>query len=312
MNNPLLSIIIPTYSRPQLLPRAVKSALAQTLADIEVIVVDDASPEPVQLPEHEKLRVIRLPVNSGGSVARNTGAKAAKGRWITFLDDDDTLLPHMAEVSLAALAQTDLPKPVALISGLEIINDKGEVVKKRVPPTLPKGSHFHMEKIAKGKSFLCKQTMVVERDVLLGIGGFDESFRSRVHSELFLRLNSVCSILGIPDITYQLHKHGGSQITKDVTLRQVSFDRLIEKHESIFKQHPKEFAEFVFKHARRSYELGHESGQTDEALFTVLGALSWGMRLAPEHTLSRLTDLLEHQESWTNLKKPKRELVEQI
>lgn len=51
MNNPLLSIIIPTYNRPHLLPRAVNSALAQTLEDIEVIVVDDASPEPVQLPE---------------------------------------------------------------------------------------------------------------------------------------------------------------------------------------------------------------------------------------------------------------------
>ncbi len=49
MNNPLLSIIIPTYNRPHLLLRAVNSALAQTVEDIEVIVVDDASPEPVQL-----------------------------------------------------------------------------------------------------------------------------------------------------------------------------------------------------------------------------------------------------------------------
>lgn len=312
MKTPLLSIIIPTYSRPYLLPRAVNSALAQTLADIEVIVVDDASPEPVQIPEQEKLRVIRLPINGGGSAARNAGAKAAKGRWITFLDDDDTLLPNMAEVSLAALAKTDLPKPVVVLSGIEVINENGEVVKKRIPPTLAKGSHFQMEKIEPGKSFRCKQTMVVERDVLLGIGGFDESFRSRVHSELFLRLNSVCSILGLSDITYQLHKHGGFQVTKDVSLRQVSFNRLIQKHESIFKEHPKEFAKFVFEHARRCYELGHESGQTDEALFTILGALSWGMRLAPDQTMSRLTDLLENPEVWSNLSQPKRELVEQI
>ncbi|MGK7947909.1 MAG: glycosyltransferase family 2 protein [Xenococcaceae cyanobacterium] len=312
MKTPLLSIIIPTYNRPQLLPRAVESALAQTVEDIEVIVVDDASPEPVQLSEHPKLRVIRLPINSGGSVARNTGAKAAKGRWISFLDDDDTLLPHMAEVSLAALAQTDLPKPVALLSGIKVVNEKGEFIKKRIPPTLPKGSHFQMEKIAKGKSFRCKQTMVVERDVLLSIGGFDESFRSRVHSDLFLRLNSVCSILGIPDITYKLYKHGGSQVTKDITLRQVSFDRLMEKHQSIFKQHPKELAKFIFEHAHRCYQLGQESGQTDEALFTILGAISWGMRLAPEHTLSRLTDLLEHPEAWYKPSQPKRELIEQI
>ena len=252
MSNPQISIIIPTYNRPHLLPRAVNSALAQTVEDIEVIVVDDASPEPVQLPEHPKLRIIRLPENSGGSAARNAGAKAAKGRWITFLDDDDELLPHMAEVSLEALAKTDLPKPVAALSSIEVVNGDGEVIKKRIPPTLARGSHFCLEDIEPGQSFLCKQTMVVERDVLLGIGGFDESFRSRVHTELFLRLNPVCSILGLPDITYRLFKHGGPQVTKDPSLRQVSFNRLILKHESIFKAHPETFAKFVFKHARRS------------------------------------------------------------
>ncbi len=309
MTNPILSIIIPTYNRPHLLPRAVNSALAQTVEDIEVIVVDDASPEPVQLPEHPKLRIIRLPENSGGAAARNAGAKSARGRWITYLDDDDELLPHMAEVSLAALAKTDLPKPVVVLSGIEVVNENGEFIKKRIPPTLPKGSHFQLEKIEPGKSFLCKQTMVVERSVLLEIGGFDESFRSRVHTELFLRLNLVCSILGLPDITYKLYKHRDSQVTKDIALRQVSFNRLIDKHESIFKEHPKMFAKFAFQHARRCYELGHESGQTDEVLFSVLGAVLWGMRLAPKHTLSRLTELLEHPEVWSALSKPKQDLV---
>lgn len=309
MNNPLLSIIIPTYNRPHLLPRAVNSALAQTVEEIEVIVVDDASPEPVQLPEHPKLSIVRLPQNSGGAVARNTGAKAAKGRWITFVDDDDELLPHMAQVSLDALAKTDLPKPVVVLSGIEVVNEHGEFVKKRFPPTLPQGSHFRFEKIESGKSFHCKQTMVVERDVLLEIGGFDESFRSRVHSELFLRLNLVCSILGLPDVTYKLHKHGDSQITKDISLRQASFDRLIDKHKSILKEHPKMFAKFAFQHARRCYELGKESGQTDEALFGVLGAIKWGMHLAPDHTMSRLTELLEHPEDWADLSKAKQDLV---
>ena len=173
-------------------------------------------------------------------------------------------------------------------------------------------SIYALEEIEPGKSFLCKQTMVVERDVLLEIGGFDESFRSRVHSELFLRLNQVCSILGLPEITYKLYKHGDSQVTKDIGLRQVSFDHLMEKHESIFKQHPKMFAKFAFQQARRCYELGQESGQTDQALFGVLGALLWGMRLAPDHTQSRLADLLEHPENWSNLSQSKAELFEDV
>ena len=265
MTNPILSIIIPTYNRPHLLPRAVNSALAQTVEDIEVIVVDDASPQPVQLPDHPKLRIIRLPINSGGAAALNIGARAARGRWITYLDDDDKLLPHMVKVSLEALAKTNLPKPVAAISSIEVFNEDGEVIEKRIPPTLARGSHFCLEDIEPGQSFFCKQTMVVERDVLLGISGFDELFRSRVHTELFLRLNPVCSILGLPVITYRLFKHGDPQVTKDLSLRQVSFNRLILKHESIFKAHPKAFAKLVFQHAHRCYELGLESGQIGAA-----------------------------------------------
>ena len=145
------------------------------------------------------------------------------------------------------------------------INGDGEVIKKRIPPTLACGSHFCLEDIEPGQSFFCKQTMVVERDVLLGIGGFDESFPSRIHTKLFLRLNPVCSILGLPIITYRLFKHGGLQVTKDFSLRQVSFNRLILKHESIFKAHPKAFAQLVFQHAHRCYELGLESGQIGAA-----------------------------------------------
>ena len=284
MNNPLLSIIIPTYNRPYLLPRAVNSALAQTVEDIEVIVVDDASPERVQLPEHPKLSIIRLPQNSGGAAARNAGAKAARGSWITYLDDDDELLPNMAAVSLEALANTNLPKPVAALSGIEVVKSKGKVTKKRLPPTLPLGSYFCLEDIEPGKSFFCKQTMVVERDVLLGIGGFDESFSSRVHTELFLRLNPVCSILGLPVVTYRLFKHEGSQVSKNSSLRQISFKRLIHKHDHIFQARPKAFAKFVFQHAQRSYELG----QTRAAFLNLL----WAIRIAPRKTLSRLNKSL--------------------
>ncbi len=340
MTNPILSIIIPTYNRPHLLPRAVNSALAQTVEDIEVIVVDDASPQPVQLPEHPKLRIIRLPENSGGAAARNAGAKAARGRWITYLDDDDELLPHMVELSLEALAKTNLPKPVAALSGIEVVNGDGEVIKKKFPPTLALGSHFCLEDIEPGQCFNCKQTMVVERDVLLGIGGFDESFRSRVHTELFLRLNPVCSIVGLRVITYRLFKHKGSQVSKNSSLRQVSFSRLIHKHKSIFQAHPKGFAKFVLNHARRSYELG----QIGAALFWLL----WAMRLSdtklvadtstsypwsfvetipelvkdgvsafllPERDAEAIAEkvhyLIEHPEIWSDMGKAGRKRVEQ-
>ncbi|MCX7595406.1 MAG: glycosyltransferase, partial [Fischerella sp.] len=96
MANPLLSIIIPTHNRPHLVGRAVKSALEQTVEDFEVIVVDDGSTQPPELPSDRRLRLLRHEQSRGGAAARNTGTEAACGRWVTYLDDDDLLLPHMA------------------------------------------------------------------------------------------------------------------------------------------------------------------------------------------------------------------------
>lgn len=280
MSNPLLSIVIPTYNRPDLLPRAVKSALEQTLEDVEVIVVDDASPEPVQLLEHPRLQILRQPVNSGGAAARNVGARAARGHWLAYLDDDDELLPHMAEVSLEALAKTTLPKPVAAISGIEVVNADGKVIETRLPPTLLCGSHFGLEEIQPGQSFLCKQTMVVEREVFLKIGGFDESFPSRIHTELFLRLNQVCSILGLPIVTYQLFAHEESRVSRNPSLRSVAFESLVRKHESLFKAHPKMFAELVYKNAVRLNELGQK-----RAAFS---SIWWAMQIDPLHIVPQV------------------------
>ncbi|WP_346289929.1 glycosyltransferase family 2 protein [Sphaerothrix gracilis] len=260
MNEPLLSIIIPTHNRPHLLEKAIQSALQQTLESIEIIVVDDASTPPSQVISHPKLKIIHLSSSQGGAAARNIGTEAAQGRWVTYLDDDDQLLPHMAEVSLAALAQSDLPSPVAVISGIEVIDEKGRCQHKRVPPPQrPKGCYFFLEDIEPEYSYNTKQTLVVERNLIQAIGGWDENFRSRVHSELFLRLNPACSIVGIPDITYRLLRtQHEPRISKNKSLRQESFQRLIQKYKNAFRSRRKMYADFVYDHAQLSYRLGQK------------------------------------------------------
>ena len=102
----------------------------------------------------------------------------------------------MVEVSLATLTSTDLPAPVGVLWGLAEVNSQGQTIKTHRPPTLAKGHYFGIETLPPGQSFASKQTLVVEREVLLGIGSSDESFTSRVHTDLFLRLNPACSLLG--------------------------------------------------------------------------------------------------------------------
>src|ERR1700676_1259948 len=102
---PLISAVIPTRNRPQLLTRAVYSALQQTYSNLEVIVVvdgtDSVTMEALARISDPRLRVIVLSQNQGGSNARNAGVQAALGEWIAFLDDDDQWMPNKTACQLA-------------------------------------------------------------------------------------------------------------------------------------------------------------------------------------------------------------------
>lgn len=100
-----VSVIIPTYRRQAMLERAVRSVLVAAPA-AEVIVVDDASPDPISPPPGA--RILRLHANVGAAGARNAGVEASSGDIITFLDSDDTwhparirkTVPHLAEAPI--------------------------------------------------------------------------------------------------------------------------------------------------------------------------------------------------------------------
>lgn len=112
-DRPLVSVVIPTHDRPDLLERAIRSVLEQTYTELELIVVDDASPEPVSLNEIvdrdaiADARCIRLEDNRGGAGARNAGVAAASGEYVAFLDDDDEWLPEKVERQVERFEATD-------------------------------------------------------------------------------------------------------------------------------------------------------------------------------------------------------------
>jgi len=96
---PLFSVIIPTYNRERFIGRAIRSVLDQKCDDYELIVVDDGSTDRTRgivQSFGRQVRYIRQP-NRGPSEARNAGIRAAKGRFIAFLDSDDRFLPHKLE-----------------------------------------------------------------------------------------------------------------------------------------------------------------------------------------------------------------------
>ncbi len=104
-----ISVIIPTHNRPELLREAVNSVLAQTLLPLEILIVDDASSPPVNAADFAGLgeipiRVLHHPNPLGGAAAKNTGAHAAQGEALAFLDDDDLYAAGYLERATALLS----------------------------------------------------------------------------------------------------------------------------------------------------------------------------------------------------------------
>ena len=111
MNAPVVSVIIPTHNRPQLLQRAIKSVVSQTYQGIELIVIDDASQDKIKLPSNYNslldVQIIRNDKSLGPSVARNIGIDVAKGEYISFLDDDDEYFPEKIRSAIETLNNED-------------------------------------------------------------------------------------------------------------------------------------------------------------------------------------------------------------
>lgn len=125
MKEVMVSVIIPTYNRADLLLKAIESVLSQTYNDIEIIVIDDGSNDDTQ----EKLksyqdRIEYVYIENGGPArARNVGMEMARGKYIAFLDSDDLYYPYKIEIQADFL---DKHHDVAMVcSELSAINDNG-------------------------------------------------------------------------------------------------------------------------------------------------------------------------------------------
>jgi glycosyltransferase involved in cell wall biosynthesis len=137
---PMVTAVIPTRNRPELVTRAVRSALEQTYKQMEVVVVIDgpgaATVNELAKLSDDRLRVIVLPRSLGGSGARNAGVEAARGTWIALLDDDDEWLPVKIDLQMQLASRSRFRYPIV---GTQLFGrrDQYEVVWPRITPYEP-------------------------------------------------------------------------------------------------------------------------------------------------------------------------------
>jgi len=167
--NQMVSAVIPTRNRSHLVLRAVRSALAQTYSDLEVIVIidgpDDAT-EIALLEVHDpRLRVIALSEAVGASQSRNLAVQAAQGDWIAFLDDDDEWLPQKIDLQMARAVNSTFHYPI-VGSQLLARTSAYEVVWPRTQPFEPLSEYLLARNSwSYGDGLLSTITLLFPRDL---------------------------------------------------------------------------------------------------------------------------------------------------
>lgn len=190
-----ISVVIPTYHRPDLVMRAVGSALAQTVAEIEVIVVVDGRDEPTCAAlgtlRDERLRVHIPQRRLGNADARNAGVGLARAEWVAFLDDDDEWLPRKLEAQLRVARGSAHTNPIVTCR-LIARDDAGDFVwPRRLPRSHePLSEYFFCRRTPfTGEGMVINSAVLTSRELALRVP-FRSGLQRHVDPDWLLRATS--------------------------------------------------------------------------------------------------------------------------
>jgi glycosyltransferase involved in cell wall biosynthesis len=201
---PEVSVIIPTYNSARYLPDAIDSVLGQTCRDLELLVIDDGSTDDTEVLVSRygpPVRYIRQ-ANSGVAVARNRGIEESRGRYIAFLDADDTWFHDKLDVQLAALAEN--PGYRACYSAFTIVDPDMSPI--QVIRSRRRGTALEdLLQLGNVVGSIC--TVVCERGLFETAGGFDPLLSQCADWDMWVRLAALTEFLYLDRelVTYRQH-----------------------------------------------------------------------------------------------------------
>lgn len=228
-----VSVVLPTYGRPEYFEEAVTSVVNQTYPAVELVVVDDCSPEPVAPllddidTEAIDVELVRHEENKGACAARNTGIAAASGAYVAFIDDDDVWLETKLERQVEVMESSG-PAVGAVYTAQRYVNE-GETTNIRAPTT----SGDVTAAMLRGASLNPFSCMLVDSDAAAAAGELDERFPSWQDREWYFRLSQQCEFAAIQE-PLVVRRMGHEQISGDYeTKRDVSYPLLLSKHRQL-------------------------------------------------------------------------------
>lgn len=210
-DDPLVTVVIPTWNRSRLVAEAVASVVAQSYRNWELIVVDDGSTddtirclESFAIPG---LKIVRSAHIGHIGRLRNLGARNGKGAFIAFLDSDDLWYPAKLERQISALLRSDAGWSYTAYA---LMSEAGA----RIPlysGKAPAISGHIIHALLREETGVCPCTLVVRRSLFEFIGGFCEDSRNpfRDDAEIALRLARYSEVLALPETLALIREHPG-------------------------------------------------------------------------------------------------------
>ena len=207
---PRISVLIPIHNSERFVVEAVESMLAQTVRELEVVLVDDASTDGSRAliaklaARDPRIRVLHLSEKRGIAHALNRGMELCAGDWIARMDADDLSLPTRLEKQLAFADQH--PDAVLIGTDVTFIDEHSHVIGRNV--RLPTEPAEIDRALMWGMWPIVHPSVIIRRATLLALKGYCEELRVNSDHELFLRLAETGRLYSIPErlTRYRLHQ----------------------------------------------------------------------------------------------------------
>jgi glycosyltransferase involved in cell wall biosynthesis len=233
VSQPLVSVVIPVYNAEKHIRSTLDSVFAQTYTNLEIITVDDDSPDgsaEVIKSFGDRIKYIHQE-NRGPAAARNTGIRAAKGEYIAFIDADDQWMPEKTHLQIAFFSRC--PKSTALVhtDNHDLLNDAlTENPSKNLPEYMEQPESF--DRLFQ-RNFIATSSVMCRTSALSEIGLFDESpgLFAVEDYDLWLRIASRYDLgfIATPLLQYRIHQGG---ISRNIDRSYTNERNILEKWKS--------------------------------------------------------------------------------
>lgn len=264
MSQTLVSVVIPTYNRAGLIAQSIRSALAQTHRNLEIIVVDDGSTDNTKEVVASFGPSIQYfyKANSGPSPTRNLGIQKAKGEYVAFLDSDDLWEPTKIEKQLRCFEQN--PQAAMVSTNYRLIDLQGRIIKDpgSKPGYIP--SDFIVKDMLQIKFPFATPAFVIRKSVLEKIGAFNENLKISEDLDLLIRIGVNYQIGYVDEVLVSVRMHD-NHLMRETPRYQVWLDsvHVLESHQdAIRKRLPdmnKYLANFYSRAGNSALLLGNRS-----------------------------------------------------